>query len=170
MNNILKYGVISGLLLVALSWIGDLIFGLDPESFEIQEVYGYTSMVLGLSVIFFGVRHFRDQLRDGVIRFGEAFKIGALMDLVTSSIYFVFMMIYLRWIEPEFMQTYADFYREKIASSSLPADELARQLAELDANQALFLDANFNSALMFATVFLIGLVVSLVTAAILRGR
>ena len=55
-----------------------------------------------------------------------------------------------------------------ILSSGLPAAEIASQLAELDANMGLYLDANFNSFLMFATVFLIGAVVALASAAILR--
>ena len=76
MNSIFKYGIISGLLLVGLTWAGELIFGLEPENFEIQEVYGYATMVLGLSVIFFGVRRYRDELEGGTISFGKALKIG----------------------------------------------------------------------------------------------
>jgi hypothetical protein len=168
MNSIFKYGIISGLVLVVFTWAGDLIFGLKPENFEIQEVYGYASMVLGLSVIFFGVRRYRDELEGGNISFGKALTIGVLTDLVTSIIYGVYMMIYLRWISPDFLQTYAEFYRDKVANSGLPAAEIASQLAELDANMGLYLDANFNSFLMFATVFLIGAVVALASAAILR--
>ena len=170
MNSILKYGTISGLLLVVFTWAGDLFFGLNPETFDTQEVYGYGSMVLGLSVIFFGMRRYRDELEGGTISFGKAFKIGLLTDLVTSSIFFIYMMIYFRWIQPDFMQTYFDFFREKISNSSLPADEISRQLADLDANLALYMDPNFNSILMFVTVFLIGVVVSLASAAILRSK
>ena len=170
MNSIFKYGIISGLLLVGLTWAGELFFGLDPENFGSQEIYGYASMVLGLSVIFFGVRRHRDELEGGMISFGQAFRIGILTDLVTSFIYFIYMMIYFRWISPEFMQVYSEFYRENIANSGLPADEIARQLAEMDANMGLYLDPNFNSVLMFATVFLLGALVSLVSAAILRRK
>ena len=89
MNSIFKYGIISGLSLVVMTWAGELIFGLNPENFDIQEVYGYASMVLGLSVIFFGVRRYRDELEGGNISFGKALKIGVLTDLVTSTIYFI---------------------------------------------------------------------------------
>ena len=170
MNNILKYGTTSGLLLVVFTWAGNLFFGSNPENFDAQEFYGYGSMVLGLSVIFFGMRRYRDELEGGTISFGKAFKIGLLTDLVTSSIFFIYMMIYFRWIEPDFMQTYFDFFREKINNSGLPADEISRQLADLDANLELYMDPNFNSILMFVTVFLLGVVVSLASAAILRSK
>jgi hypothetical protein len=168
MNTIFKFGIISGLLLVVFTWAGELIFGLNPENFNKQEIYGYASMILGLSVIFFGVRRYRDELEGGSIGFAKAFKVGVLTDLVTSVIYFIYMMIYYRWISPDFMQIYSEFYREKIATSGLPADEIARQLADMDANMALYMNPNFNSFVMFATVFLIGFLVALISAAILR--
>ena len=68
------------------------------------------------------------------------------------------------------MQIYSDFYREKIANSGLPASEIASQLADLDANMSLYMDPDFNSFVMFVTVFLIGAVVALVSAAILRRK
>lgn len=170
MKNTIRYGLICGLLLVGFTWAGHLVFRVDPRNFDRQEIYGYASMLLGLSVIFFAVYRYREQVGGGAITFGKGLQVGVLTALVSAAIYFVYMMIYFRWIAPDFMSVYSEFYRDKISESRQPAEEISRQLAALDASMPLYLNATFQSLVMFATVFLLGVMIALVAAVILRRR
>lgn len=170
MKLVLRYGLICGLLLVVFTAAGHAVFGVDPRNFDRQEIYGYASMLLGLSVIFFAVHRYRERIGNGSLSFAKGLQVGVLTALISATIYFVYSMVYFRWVAPEFMSVYSEFYRDKISESNLPAAQISRQLAELDANMPLYLSPSFQSVVMFATVFLLGLAIALASAAILRRR
>ena len=48
---------------------------------------GYSGMILGFLMVYFGIRTFRNNSQAGVIRFGPAFKLGLLIALIASTGY-----------------------------------------------------------------------------------
>src|SRR3546814_302677 len=70
-RNILKYGVIAGLVVAAGMWGTLLAFGGDMPHGWFGMALGYLSMLVALSAVFVGIKHHRDVDRGGVIRSEE---------------------------------------------------------------------------------------------------
>jgi len=54
---------------------------------------GYAAMLLAFSLVYVGVKSYRDRENGGVICFGKAFQVGLLISLVASTIYVITWMI-----------------------------------------------------------------------------
>ena len=165
----LKFGFISGSILVLwilTVWL--LGHGTNPESFDTGEKVGYTIMVLTMSLIFFAVKQTRDRHLSGQMTFGQGMLAGTITNLVASIMFGLFNVVYLRFLAPEFLPTYANHYRAGIENSGRAPELVTQQLAEFDQGQGLFLNPEFNAFVMFATVFLIGVVITLISAMILK--
>ena len=104
-KNILIFGSIVGLLLTANMIVMTIKCTNNPE-FESNDVLGYSAMIIVFSFIFFGIKNFRDKQNNGVITFGQAFKMGFLMSLLASTIYVVVWLVHYNVFVPEFIDKY----------------------------------------------------------------
>src|SRR3546814_6559120 len=86
-RNILKYGVIAGLVVAAGMWGTLLAFGGDMPHGWFGMALGYLSMLVALSAVFVGIKHHRDVDRGGVIGFWPAFGLGLGISLVAGIFY-----------------------------------------------------------------------------------
>ena len=161
-NPIIRFGLIGGIILVILSNIPWLIWG-ESMSYTTAVSLGYLSVAVALSSIYFGVRKYRDEIGGGVISFGKAFKIGLLTALIPSGFIFVSTVIF-------YILNGENFQEWAIASmeQSLPPEQFQAQMAQIEAMGDLTLNPFFQGFVMFMTVFVIGLLVSLVVAWILK--
>ncbi|SHG72026.1 DUF4199 domain-containing protein [Flagellimonas flava] len=158
------YGAITICVLFLLSWflLGDL-------PFSTQEVLGYASMVISLGFVFFGIKHFRDKENGGIISFKKALTIGILISLITALAFGILDVIYTEILNPDFMEAY---YQATISNlrENLPPEEFEVQLAEIEAQKTMFSNPLFSFALMAMTVFVIGFIISLISALILQRK
>ncbi|MEM9648550.1 MAG: DUF4199 domain-containing protein [Bacteroidota bacterium] len=158
------YGAITICVLFLLSWflLGDL-------PFSTQEVLGYASMVISLGFVFFGIKHFRDKENGGTISFKKALTIGILISLITALAFGILDVIYTEILNPDFMEAY---YQATISNlrENLPPEEFEVQLAEIEAQKTMFSNPLFSFALMAMTVFVIGFIISLISALILQRK
>jgi hypothetical protein len=167
-RTILTFGLISGGLSI-LILLATLPF-LRSGRYQTMDVLGYTSMVASALMVFFAVRSYRENAGGGRIGFGRGVAVGLLVTLVSCACYAaVFEIIYFKLV-PDFGDTFAAcmVHRARSAGASAPeVDKVAQQAATL---KRLYDHPASNAALSFATSFPIGLVVTLVSAAILRRR
>jgi hypothetical protein len=84
MRYALIYGGIAGLIIIGLTWIILLSGWLGHLE---SVIMGYLIMVAGLTMIFVGVKRYRDVEMGGVIRFGRALILAVGIALVASLIY-----------------------------------------------------------------------------------
>lgn len=161
------FGAAAGGLLIGFSLISQAILGTDTSNFEVAEVAGYAGILLSMSVIFIAVRKYRQD--SGHIGFTRALLVGMMTDFVASFLYGLFMLYYFMSLSPEFLKVYMDYYRGQIETSGASAEQIASELAALEANAGLFTNPYFQSMVMFLTVFAIGAVIALISAWILRS-
>ena len=166
-NTVIKYGIrsaitITVLFLVALTLGKNLDYGL-------QEVIGYTSMVVSLVFVFFGIKHFRDHENNGVVSFGKALLIGILITLFAALAFGIIDLIYIKYINPDFT---AEYYARAVEElkSSLSGAELETKLAEMESQKELFMNPYISFLLMSFTVFLIGFIISLISSLLLQRK
>ena len=152
---IVRYGLISGVLVTLLLWAPIVIFGPRPDYMKWGEVVGYTSMLLAMTATAFAMRAERD--RAGGIGFTRAFFVGCGVSAIAGVIFGAATWLFYAASGDALPQALYEFYRQNAAGNP-------QQLAELEANKAMFFNLPLQAAVMFATVFLIGVVESLLAA------
>lgn len=90
---ILTFGMISGLVTFTVFVVGARM-AIRGGSAEASGVLGYLIMLVALSVIFFGIKRYRDRELGGVIRFGKAFLVGLGISAFAGVIYVISWEIY----------------------------------------------------------------------------
>ncbi|WP_444994703.1 DUF4199 domain-containing protein [Aliikangiella sp. IMCC44359] len=162
-KNILKYGLISGSVIVMIPVIAGLVMGYGPETFKMGEIIGYSTMVLSLLMIFLAVREYQVSYPDEVLGFGKVLLIGCGISAIAGIMFGIYNVIYVTWISPEFMDLYYQYYIDNIKSSGASEVEIQQQIAQLEADKQMFMNLWVNFFLMFITVFIIGFIVSVVS-------
>ena len=158
------YGAITICVLFLISW-----FVLDGLSYFNQEVQGYVSMILSLGFVFLGIKHYRDRENDGRVSFKKALIIGILISLITSLAFGILDVIYTEVLNPDFMTEYYNHSVETL-KATVPADELEAKLTEMESQKELFSNPLFSFAVMAMTVFVIGFIISLLSALVLQKK
>ncbi len=167
---VLRFGLISGLILITVSAVMMSLTMSKTVDFGMSEVVGYSSMVLAFLMVFFGVKSYRDSVGAGSIGFGRAFKVGILITLITCAIYVIAWEITYFNFYPDFLDQYTAHCLDKMRADGETEAAIQAKAAELAAMAKYYDNPLYNSAITFMEVFPVGLIVTLVTAAILRRK
>ncbi|MEX2284861.1 MAG: DUF4199 domain-containing protein [Gemmatimonadota bacterium] len=134
------------------------------------EVIGYTTIIAAFLLIFFGIRSYRDNKAGRTISFGRALLVGVLINVVASACYVAtWELIYYR-LYPDFGERYAAHAIEKERTKGGTEAELAKKIADMQKFQEMYRNPFFNVAMTFLEPFSVGLIVSVMSAGILRRR
>lgn len=165
-KTIWTFGLISG----AINTIWLLAFALLGA--ECDEMYsqwmGYTVMILSFSLIYFGVRSYRDRQLDGMISFGKAFKMGLFITLISSAIYVLIWEIEYHFFMPDFAEEYGRRYIENMQNAGKSAEEIAEVTKEMKQFAEMYDNLLFNIGITLMEIFPVGVLISLLCAAILK--
>src|SRR5277367_969562 len=165
---VLTFGLISGLMISVLAG-GSLLIANRLGSFH-SMVLGYTIMVASFLLIYFGIRSYRDNTLAGQISFGRAFACGILITLITCVCYVAMWEILYFNFMPHFMDSYFAALIHKAQSSGLDPATIAAKVAEIQHSQQLYQNPFVNMAYTFIEPFPVGLIITLISAAILRRK
>lgn len=165
---VLTFGLISGAISAVL--MVALAISLDQIGFDHGMIVGYTSMVIAFLLVFFGIRSYRETVGDGYITFGRAFSVGILITLISCICYVVtWEIVYFNFL-PDFGEKYSNYLIEQTRASGATAAEIAKQVEDMKNMRALYDNPFFNAAITFLEPFPVGLIITLVSAAVLRKR
>ncbi len=167
---VLRFGLASGAILVLMSAVMMPLCMNGVIDFDHNEIIGYSSMVLSFLLVFFGVRSYRDNVGGGAISFGKAFQVGLLISLVTCAMYVVaWEIVYFKFF-PNFLDVYSAHVLAKLHSAGASEAAIREKTAEMADLAKHYGNPLFNSAITFMEVFPVGLIMTLVSAAILRRK
>lgn len=168
-KTVLTFGLISGLMISVLM-DGSLLLANRIGSGHNSMLLGYTMMVASFLLVYFGIRSYRDNTLEGQISFGRGFACGILITLITTACYVAtWEVIYFNFM-PHFMDSYWAAQISKVQASGLDAATTARKVAELQRSQQLYQNPLVNMAYTFIEPLPVGLVITLISAAILRRK
>lgn len=131
-------------------------------------VVGYTVMILAFSLIFVGIKNFRDKYNNGLVSFGSAFKIGAYITLVASTMYVVAWLFEYYLFIPDFMDVYSEHVINQAKTSGASLSEISSKTEEMAGYKEMYRNPFFVVLLTYTEVLPIGLVVSAISALILK--
>ena len=167
LRNILTFGVIGGVIAGgALSFSTIYMQHHTPESWSM--VIGYLMMLIALSTIFIAVKRQRDIDQGGVIRFWPAFAMGLGISVIASIIYVI------AWEAAQALAHYdfaGDYSRAMVAHARAGGDAAAVAKATAEAAQfkAQYANPLYRLPMTFVEIFPVGVLVSLISAALLRN-
>jgi hypothetical protein len=164
---ILTYGIIGGIIVSAMMW---LTLGSGKHDFDNGELIGYTTMVIALSTIFFGVKTCRDKHFGGRITFGKAFLIGLGITLVASTLYVGSWLVMDSTTKQDFMGAYYEHTKTELEKSGTPPAEMEAQLAELREFQEMYKNPLVKVGFTYMEILPVGLLISLICAGLLRRK
>jgi len=166
MRYALVYGGIAGAIAITVLVAG---FALDLPNHTTSLWFGYLVMLVALSLIFVGVKRYRDVECGGVIRFGRAFGLGLGIAAVAGLVYVLGWEIYLAASGWDFMRDYAGSMIEGMRAKGAPAAAIDAKLAEMRGMAEMYKNPLFRVPMTFVEIFPVGLLVALVSAALLRN-
>jgi hypothetical protein len=167
-KTILTFGLISGAVISGLMTIA-MVFS-NNLGYDHSLVVGYTSMVLSFLLVFFGVRAYRDNEGLGYITFGRAFGLGMCIMLISCVCYVATWMILYYFFMPDFFDKYGAYVIEKARASGASAAALQAKAVEMQKAKAMYANPFVNAAMTFIEPFPVGLLITLISAVILRKR
>ena len=165
---ILTFGLISGVIssvLMSITITFQHKIGYDKALF-----IGYTNIVLAFLLVYFGIRSYRDNVGSGQITFGKAFTIGICITLISCMFYVVTWEINYFNFMPDFMDKYAAHDLDKLKAAGASAAAIQAKIEQARKFKEMYANPFINAAMTFIEPFPVGLVITLISAAILRKR
>jgi hypothetical protein len=167
-KNVLTFGLISGAI-SSLMMLATVPFA-DRIGFDKGAVIGYTAIVLSFLLVFFGVRSYRENVGGGRLTFGRGFAVGILITLISSACYVgTWEFVYYK-LMPDFTEKYAAHMIERAKASGASQQKMEETERKAKQFKQMYDNPAMNVALTFMEVFPIGLVVTAVSAGILRNK
>lgn len=158
------YGAIAGVVIITIMTAG-MVFSEGGGS----QVQGYLTMIVVLSLIFVGVKRYRDKELGGVIKFLPAFGLGVGIAAVAAVFYVLSWEVSLHLTDFAFIDTYKDATIAGYEAKGLTGEDLAAKVAELESMMASYNNPAYRLPITFVEIFPVGLVVALISAALLRN-
>lgn len=167
-KTVLTFGLIGGAVIAAMMF-GTLPFH-DRIGFDRGLIVGYTTMVLAFMLVFFGIRSYRENVGHGQISFGRAVAVGILITAIVCVCYVVaWEIIYFKFM-PDFADKYTSYMVEKARTAGASQQVIDAKVQEMKSLKAMLDNPFINAALAFTEPFPVGLIVTLISAAILRKK
>ncbi len=165
---IFAYGGIAGAIIISFIIVSVMIWDPTTSHTANTEWVGYLIMIVALSLIFFGVKSYRDSELGGVIKFWEAVKVGLGITLVASVVYVAGWESYLNISDTDFMTQYADAYIEQLRADGASEQEIADAEAMMARYKEMYQNPFTRLGITFLEIFPVGLIITFISAGFLR--
>jgi hypothetical protein len=162
------YGLVAGLIVaVPMVW---LMLTLTPEQAPRDgALYGYLTMIVALTAVFLGIKHYRDKALGGAIRFLPAFGVGLGISAVASVLYVIGWEISLAYSGFDFASSYSKAVVEAARAKGASPEELQKVIADTGQFVKNYANPLYRLPITFIEMFPVGVVISLISAALLRN-
>ena len=170
-KTVLTFGLISGAISSVLM-AGNMAL-IDKTGFDKATYLGYTAIVLSFLLVFFGIKSYRDNVGGGLASFGKAFQVGILITLISCAIYVAAWEVVYNTNKSamnDFLDKYTAHIIEKEKSAGASEAVLREKMAEMAKAKEMYRNPVIRAGWTFLEPFPVGLVITLVSAGILRRK
>lgn len=165
---VLKHGLVAGAIVGSALLAVSLAYGGQPPP-DWGMAAGFASMLIALSAVFVGIKRHRDATGGGVIRFWPAFGVGLGISLVASLVYVASWELALVLIDGDFAEMFAGQMVARAEEKGLTGEALAAAVRQAADFEAIYRNPLYRMPMTFVEIFPVGVLVSLVSAAVLRN-
>jgi hypothetical protein len=170
-TRIVSYGIIGALIVGTLFWAGTLTWAEDGEHnmSEGGVVVGYITQVVALIVVFLGIKAHRDNALGGVIKFVPALGVGLAISAIASLGWVFAWEIVLATTGFDFGEVMKTQMVAQAQAEGKTAAEIAKVATDADNFAQMYRNPVVRMPISFIEMFPAGVLVSLISAAILRN-
>lgn len=165
-QTVFRYGIYAAAFLVLLMSF-NLFLLARLAGYSVQEAAGYLAIFISMIFVFLGIRHFRDRVNAGQLSFTGGLKVGLLIALIPSVFFGLFDLLYTAVLNPGWQDEYYTYHLRQLKEST-PPDTLEAAISKLQSQRELYARPYIAFLLMFLTVFVIGAIVTIISALALR--
>jgi len=160
---IFKNGIIGGII-VSIVMIGMTYFMKTHPNEEPNPIIGFISMLLAFITVIIGIKRVRLD-NEGRITFRSAFLTDLGISFVIATIYVLVWLIIFYNFFPDFMEKYSE-----MVLKNTPPESLAAKTAEMNQMAAWYKNPVMVILLTYTEILPIGIIVSLISALILKKK
>lgn len=154
-----KLGIIAGII-NCLAWYL-IAKSLNYYSLDIDRYRYFVTFLLLLSGIGISIYYERKN-NNGFIEYKDAAKCGILYTLILASFLAIFNYVYYTYLVPDAIDYFLSEAKKSMIEDKLTDDNIAKQLE--------FLKGYFGSFRMLMSTIIMGVIISLITAAFFRKK
>lgn len=159
LKSIIKYSLIAGMLSTTLSLLN--WFGVSPNfGYRASEIVGYTSIILSLMTIPLAIKHYKTTVNQNV-RFADGLKIGLSISFLSATFMFIYAYCFFLFQGDEFMEW---------AQEGMSPEQWANMQQQMAEMPDYMMAPWFQGMVMFVTVFVIGLIVTLISSFVQKSN
>ena len=162
---ILRYGIVAGLIVAIPMLYQMLVRGELAESL----LLGYSIMIVALTAVFLGIKHYRDKVLGGVVRFLPALGVGLGISAVASILYVIAWEISSAYSSFDFVAYYKAYMVDAVQAKGGSPAEVTQAVANADAFEKMYRNPLYRVPMVFVEMFPVGVLISLISAGILRN-
>jgi hypothetical protein len=166
---IIRYGIVAGLI-VATPMVWRMLTA-EPNETEMPVagmLLGYLTMIVSLTAVFLGVKSYRDKVLGGAIRFLPAFGLGVAISAVACLFYVIGWEISLAYSPFDFISFYKMSMIESATAKGVTVEDLKQVTADAESFAKMYRNPWIRMPITFIEMFPVGVLVSLITAAVLK--
>ncbi len=165
---VLTFGLLSGTLSAAMLFA--TVPFLDRIGFDRAVYLGYTAIVISFLFVYFGIRSYRDTVLGGRISFGKGVQAGLLITLISCLFYVGAWLVTYYQFMPDFGDKYVAYLVEDTRASGASQAEIDAMQQQGEQLKRMLANPWINAAVTFTEPFPVGLLITLISAAVLRKQ
>jgi hypothetical protein len=142
----------------------------DSGNIYTSQILMYAGVALLFFIVFAGIKYYRNNASGGFITFGEAFKVGILISLVSSLCYAMLWMILYNPIFRDFMQQHSAALMEKLNTSGVQVEEIAAKKEEILKHAALYENPLLRAGIIFIQGFPVEAIMALIASFVIKKK
>ena len=170
---VLIFGLLAGAIASAVMLLFIFMLEKGMTTFDDSELIGYGVLVIALSMIFFGIKSYRDNHQNGAINFVKGLQVGALITLVAGLMYAATWETYYQTnteVRTSFMDKYTDHYLNKMRAQGASALEIDRKAEEMARMAEMYKNPLIRFGFTLLEILPVGIIITLISAAALRRK
>jgi hypothetical protein len=168
----LTFGLIAGAIVSVFLGIGIALWEKSGIVVE-NALVGYATMVIALSMVFFGIKSYRDNYQGGKIRFWKGFQVGLLITLIASLMYAITWETYNQ-VSPSSSAAFIDYYArcqiDKLKEKGVSAAEIDQEVKKMDNFKRMYGNPAIRFGMTLMEILPVGIIITLICAAVLRKK
>jgi hypothetical protein len=167
-NVIVRFGIIAGLI-VGIPMILYMTSISEHAPTAPSMLLTYIVMLVALSMVFVGIKQYRDRALGGVIKFMPAFIVGLGISAVAGVFYAIAWEVSMAFMKFDFSEFYANAMVEQARANGADAQGMAEAATQAAEFTRMYANPLIRVPMTFLEIFPVGILVSLISAAVLRN-